>query len=157
VVGSINKPQMPSAFEFLIKRPFDILINAKPSGERHRVRKLQIYYAEKGSYYSFEYNLMDAAYGNDRTKLIRAAAKALLNEVKSRALSNQDFTVWFYDKAGRDLIESEAGQIAREEPVWQRYLDRLVVVNRTLDEGEKITRDPNARSTESKEKNDEHD
>jgi hypothetical protein len=153
----INSPQMPSAFEFLIKRPFDILINAKPSGERARVRKLQIYYAEKGTYYSFEYNLLDAAYGNDRGKMVRAATKALLNEVKSRVLSNQDFTVWFYDKPCRDLIETEAGQVAKEEPVWQRYLDRLIVVNRTLDEGEMITRETTARTTETKEKPDEHD
>jgi hypothetical protein len=118
----------------LANRPFDMALSAAPCGDASRVRKIRLYCAESGMSYISTFDLVDPLHGGERSKLLRAAAKRLLQEVKSRLLANQDFTVWFYDRACQAMLEDEAAAFVNEEPVWQRALDKLKSVARVVGE-----------------------
>jgi hypothetical protein len=126
------KRRLSTQLEFLAERPYDLLVSVKPCGDLHRVRRIEIFYAEHGALSGFEFKLQDALYAGERGKMLQAAAKALLAEIKSRMLASQEFSVWYYEPDGRELLDKEAGQIAHAEPVWQRAFDKLLRVGRVV-------------------------
>ncbi len=126
--------RLSAQLEFLAQRPYDLLVSVKLSDEAGPVRRIEIYYTEQGQLSGFEFKPQDAQFGGERGKMVRAAARALLAEVKSRVLAGQDFCVWYYEAGGRELLEAEAGQTVKEEPAWQRACDKLLLVGRIVNE-----------------------
>lgn len=124
--------RLSAQLEFLVKRPFDLLVSVKLSDDATHARRIEIYYAEHGVLSGFKFRLQDAQFAGERGKMVRAATKALLAEVKSRVLAGQEFCVWYYEIAGQDLLELEAAHVVKDEPVWQRACDKLLRVGRIV-------------------------
>jgi hypothetical protein len=125
-------PRLPAAFKFLSQHPLDLLVSTQPLGGRDKVRRIRIYYGERGAYFSFEFSLLDAQYGGDRSKMLQAAIKALLTEVKSRSVLGHDFSVWFYEEAAKNLIEQEVERLIAEEHAWQRAGEKLLQIEKLV-------------------------
>lgn len=124
--------RMPAAFKFLSQHPLDLLISTQPAGGSEKVRKIRIYYGKKGAYFSFEFSLNDAQYNGDRSKMLRAAIKTLLTEVKSRSVLGRDFTVWFYEEEAKELVDREVAQLVAEERTWKRVCEKLLLIEKLV-------------------------
>ena len=125
-------PGLPSAFKFLSQHPLDLLVSTQPAGGADKVRGIRIYYGEHGSYYSFEFRLQDAQFGGDRSKMLQAAVRVLLAEVKSRALLAHDFSVWYYEDHDRVLIHQELQRLTAAEPALRRVGEKLLKVEKLV-------------------------
>lgn len=124
--------RLPARLDFLGARPFDLLASVKLSGDNRQARRIEIIYAEHGVLSSFERRLHEAPSAGERAKMVRAAAKALLAEIKSRMLAGQEFYVWFFDAGSQEFLEQEAAQLASDEPIWRRAYDKLLLVGRIV-------------------------
>jgi hypothetical protein len=125
-------PRLPAAFQFLSQHPLDLLVSVQPAGGGEKVRRIRIYYGERGAYFSFEFSLLDAQFGGDRSKMVQTAIKALLAEVKSRTLLGHDFNVWFYEDGARALVDQELARLVAQEPGLRRISDKLLLIEKLV-------------------------
>lgn len=129
-------PRSPAAFKLLQDRPYDIVVSTRPPGAVANVRRFWLYCAEEGRVSSFRHDIDDPAYAGDRKKMLRAAVRMVLQEVKSRTLANRQFLVWFQDEAARRVVEMTAAELAGNEPLQARSLEKMVLHSRTVGEGD---------------------
>lgn len=125
-------PRLSAAFQFLAQHPLDLLVSTQPAGGREKVRRIRIYYGKRGAYYSFEFSLLDAQFGGDRSKMLQAAVKTLLTEVKGRMLLGHDFSVWYYEEEARILLDREVERLLLDEPAWRRVSDKLLLIEKIV-------------------------
>jgi hypothetical protein len=118
--------KLPGAFNFMEKRPFDVVVIIRTLAERSALlRRMELFYAERGRISSFLFDFSEPKYLTDRGKFHEACARALFKEVRSRAVARDEFVVWFYNEQDRDTMLQISAGIAGEDENMLKSLEEL--------------------------------
>ena len=118
--------KLPGAFSFMEKRPFDVVVIIRTLAEGSLLlRRMELFYAERGRISSFLFDFSEPKYLADRNKFHEACVRALFKEVRSRVVARDEFVVWFYTETDRDAILKIATNFTGEDENLQRSFEEL--------------------------------
>ncbi len=118
--------KLPGAFSFMEKRPFDVVVILRTIAERSMLlRRMELFYAERGRISSFLFDFTEPKFLADRGKFHEACVRALLKEVRSRVVARDEFVVWFYNEQDRDTMLQVAASIVGDDENLYKSLEEL--------------------------------
>lgn len=115
------------SFSFVQDRPDDLVVVARlQSSVPPLAKRVQVFYTIPARPGSFDFDVREPVYGGNYAKVIRAAVKCLLTEIKARLRDKKEFIVWFFEDDVRRAIEAVGAEIARDEPPFGKAQECLV-------------------------------
>ena len=114
------------AFEFMADHHYDLVVIIRTADDDPRfIRRVELYYAERGMISSFVFDRTSKKFNNDPARAITSAMDQLMTEVRSRALSRHEFTVWYYSEEDLELVEGYAREHVKEHKTQQKHFRSL--------------------------------
>ena len=125
--GGKRASKRPSAFAFLEKRPYDMLVSIRlRESDRTQFNRLDLYYSERGRVSSFCYRASDPEYEGDQKNFLKGALSGILMEARSRLVAHDDFKIWYYDDNTRELVEAEMSRLSEADPTAKRFGNEVI-------------------------------
>jgi hypothetical protein len=125
--------KLPGAFNFMDKRPFDLVVVIRGTTDQQALlRRMELYYAERGRISSFLFDFSEPKYLSDRHKFHDTCIRALFKEVRSRVVARDEFVVWFYNESDCRAVGQLARIVAGEDEHLLRSLDELIARSRVV-------------------------